>query len=85
MRKAHPDVEVRSSVIEGFPARVRAEASKDAELLVVGKDDIRKFFWMRNMWHPANARSPQLNAGSVFLAMDSTGRCSVLAVSGAAY
>jgi nucleotide-binding universal stress UspA family protein len=35
-RKAHPEVEIRPSVIEGFPAQVLVEASKDAELMVVG-------------------------------------------------
>jgi nucleotide-binding universal stress UspA family protein len=36
VRKVHPEVEIRSSIIEGFPAQVLAEASKDAELVVVG-------------------------------------------------
>lgn len=36
VQKAHPEVEIRSSVIEGFPAQVLAEASKDAEMMVVG-------------------------------------------------
>jgi nucleotide-binding universal stress UspA family protein len=35
-RKAHPEVEIRPSIIEGFPAQVLVEASKDAELVVVG-------------------------------------------------
>jgi len=43
VRKAHPDVEVRSSIIEGFPAQVLAEASKGAELLVVGSSGHGEF------------------------------------------
>jgi nucleotide-binding universal stress UspA family protein len=36
LRKTHPQVEIRSSVLEGFPAQVLVEASNDADLLVVG-------------------------------------------------
>jgi nucleotide-binding universal stress UspA family protein len=36
LRNAHPKVEIRSSVVEGFPGQVLVEASKDADLLVVG-------------------------------------------------
>lgn len=35
-RAAHPDAVIDSSVIEGATARILIEASKDAELLVVG-------------------------------------------------
>jgi nucleotide-binding universal stress UspA family protein len=36
LQKAHPQVEIRSSVVEGIPAQVLVEASNDADLLVVG-------------------------------------------------
>jgi nucleotide-binding universal stress UspA family protein len=36
LRHTHPDVEVRSRVVEGYPAPVLIEASHGAELLVVG-------------------------------------------------
>ena len=36
VRKAHPEVQIRSSVVEGFPAQVLVEASKNADLVVVG-------------------------------------------------
>ena len=36
LQKAHPQVEIRSSVVEGIPAHVLVEASNDADLLVVG-------------------------------------------------
>lgn len=36
IRKAYPDVEVRTAVVEGYAAQVLVEASKGADLLVVG-------------------------------------------------
>lgn len=36
LRQAHPDIAVRSRVVEGHPAPVLIEASHGAELLVVG-------------------------------------------------
>jgi len=36
IRKAHPDVEIRTTVVEGYPAQVLVEASKGADLLVAG-------------------------------------------------
>lgn len=35
-RRAHPGVEIRSSVVQGHPARVLVDRSVDADLLVVG-------------------------------------------------
>jgi nucleotide-binding universal stress UspA family protein len=36
LRKAHPDLTIRSSVVQGHPAPVLIEASGGADLLVVG-------------------------------------------------
>ncbi len=36
LRQAHPDLTVRSRVVEGHPAPVLIEASRGADLLVVG-------------------------------------------------
>lgn len=36
VRAAHPGVEIRATVVEGHPAPVLVEASRDADLLVVG-------------------------------------------------
>jgi nucleotide-binding universal stress UspA family protein len=36
VRQAHPDIPIRSAVVEGHPAPVLVDASKGAELLVVG-------------------------------------------------
>jgi nucleotide-binding universal stress UspA family protein len=34
--KEHPDVEIETRVVHGFPARVLPQAAEDADLLVVG-------------------------------------------------
>jgi nucleotide-binding universal stress UspA family protein len=36
VRHAYPDIEIRTRVVEGHPAPVLVEASRGAELLIVG-------------------------------------------------
>jgi nucleotide-binding universal stress UspA family protein len=46
LRQAHPDIAVRSRVVEGHPAPVLIEASQGAKLLVVGSRGHGEFIGM---------------------------------------
>jgi nucleotide-binding universal stress UspA family protein len=43
VRKAHPDADIRPVVAEGHPALALVEASRNADLLVVGSRGYREF------------------------------------------